>query len=99
MSAHAARRLLPMADNAMAIAGTELLAAVQGCDFHAPLTSSAALERVRALLRATVPRLEQDRFFAPDIAAATALVRSGRLAAAVRDTIVLPGVIQRQDHL
>ncbi len=44
MSAHAARRLLPMADNVAAILGIELLAAAQGCDFHAPLTSSAALE-------------------------------------------------------
>ena len=29
----------------------ELLAAAQGCDFHAPLRSSAPLERARALLR------------------------------------------------
>jgi len=92
MSAHAARRLLPMADNAGAIAGIELLAAVQGCDFHAPLTSSPALEQVRATLRAEVPRLEQDRFFAPDIACATALVRSGKLTDAVRDIVVLPGI-------
>ena len=33
MSAHAARRLLPMADNTASIVGIELLAAVQGCDF------------------------------------------------------------------
>jgi len=92
MSAHAARRLLPMADNTAAIVGIELLAAVQGCDFHFPLTSSPALERVRALLRAEVPRLEEDRFFAPDIACATALVRSGKLADAVRDAVVLPAV-------
>jgi histidine ammonia-lyase len=80
MSAHAARRLLPMADNVAAVLGIELLAAAQGCDFHAPLTSSAMLERVRALLRAEVPRLEDDRELAPDIAKAIALVRSGRLA-------------------
>lgn len=92
MSAHAARRLQAMADNVGAIVGIELLAAVQGCDFHAPLTSSPALERVRALLRAEVPRLEEDRFFAPDIARATALVRSGRLAGAVQEAVVLPGV-------
>jgi histidine ammonia-lyase len=94
MSAHAARRLLPMADNAAAIIGLELLAAVQGCDFLAPLTSSPSLEQVRARLRAEVPRLEDDRFFAPDIARATALVRSGTLAAAVQDSISLPGVAQ-----
>jgi histidine ammonia-lyase len=40
MSAHAARRLLPMAENTAAVIGIELLAAAQGCDFHAPLKSS-----------------------------------------------------------
>ena len=92
MSAHAARRLLSMADNTASIVGIELLAAVQGCDFLAPLTSSASLEQVRARLRAEVPRLEEDRFFAPDIARATALVRSGTLAAAVQYRISLPSV-------
>jgi histidine ammonia-lyase len=92
MSAHAARRLLPMADNTAAIVGIELLAAAQGCDFLAPLTSSASLENVRARLRAEVPRLEEDRFFAPDIDRATAFVRSGALVAAVQANISLPGV-------
>ena len=79
MSAHAARRLLPMADNVGAVIGIELLAAAQGCDFHVPLASSAVLERIRALLRAEVPHLDEDREMAPDIARAIALVRSGRL--------------------
>jgi histidine ammonia-lyase len=90
MAAHGARRLMDMADNASAIVGIELLTAVQGCDFHQPLASSAALERVRAVLRAEVPTLEDDRFMHPDMAAAIALVREGRvLAAAGMD---LPGV-------
>ena len=61
MAAHGARRLLPMAENAADVIGIELLAAAQGCDFHAPLRSSAALERARALLRAKVPHLDDDR--------------------------------------
>jgi histidine ammonia-lyase len=80
MSAHAARRLLPMADNVAAVLGIELLAAAQGCDFHAPLASGVMLEQIRALLRAEVPHLDEDRAMAPDIARAIALVRSGRLA-------------------
>ena len=76
MAAHGARRLLPMADNLAAVLGIELLAAAQGCDFHAPLTSSPALEAVRAQLRAVVPRLDDDRYFAPDIATATMMVRT-----------------------
>jgi histidine ammonia-lyase len=92
MSAHAARRLMAMADNAGAILGIELLAAAQGCDFHAPLASSPPLEQVRTTLRGAVPRLLEDRFLAPDIARATALVRSGRIADAVRGSIALPAV-------
>ena len=51
MSAHAARRLMAMAENVAAIVGVEILAAAQGCDFHAPLKSSEDLERVRARVR------------------------------------------------
>lgn len=90
MAAHGARRLLAMAENAANVVGIELLAAAQGCDFHAPLRSSAALEAARATLRAQVPTLQDDRYFHPDMIAATDLVRSGALAASVG--MALPGV-------
>ncbi|MBV8650326.1 MAG: histidine ammonia-lyase, partial [Alphaproteobacteria bacterium] len=61
------------------------------CDFHAPLVSSPAIERLRALLRAEVPHLDHDRPMAPDMAKAIALVRSGQLARAVGEGL-LPGV-------
>ena len=93
MAAHAARRLLPMAENLTQILGIELLAACQGCDFHAPLQSSAPVERVRALLRAQVPHLDDDRYLAPDIAAAADLVRSGAVAETAG--IALPEVWER----
>jgi histidine ammonia-lyase len=83
MAAHGARRLLPMVENATVVIGIELLAAAQGCDFHAPLTSSPPLEAVRALLRAKVPHLSDDRHFHPDIALAVDLVRSGKAARAI----------------
>jgi histidine ammonia-lyase len=86
MAAHGARRLLDMAANTAAILGIELLAAAQACDFHAPLASSPPLEAARATLRAQIPHLDADRHFAPDIAASTALIRSGTLAAAVAPT-------------
>src|SRR3546814_17946914 len=90
MAAHGARRLLAMADNASAVIGIELLAAAQGCDFHAGLSSSDALEAVRTRLRAQVPMLDHDRHFHPDMEAATALVRGG----VVPDTagLVPPGI-------
>ncbi|WP_442957873.1 histidine ammonia-lyase [Phenylobacterium sp.] len=91
MAAHGARRLLGMVDNATAVIGIELLAAAQGCDFHAPLTSSSVLEAARAALRAQVPHLADDRHFHPDMEAAIALVRSGAVIEAAK-AVSLPGV-------
>jgi histidine ammonia-lyase len=82
MAAHGARRLMPMVENAFCVIGIELLAAAQGCDFHKPLASSAPLEAVRALVRAKVPHLDDDRYVHPDIEAATALVRGGAIITA-----------------
>ena len=77
MATHAARRLSDMADNLAGIVAVELLAAAQGVDLRAPLASSPALERARALLRARVPVWTEDRAMAPDIAAAKRLVTEG----------------------
>jgi histidine ammonia-lyase len=93
MAAHGARRLMGMVENAVAVVGVELLAAAQGCDFHGGLTSSTALESVRYLLRSKVSRLEDDRFFHPDMAAANALVSSGQIVEAARD-VELPWVLK-----
>jgi len=87
MAAHGARRLIAMTDNLRAIIAIELLAAAQGCDFHA-LPSSRALEDVRATVRAKVPHLDDDRYFAPDIEAAIMLLRSGALALAELPSVV-----------
>ena len=91
MAAHGARRLAEMAANVDAVLGIELLAGAQGCDFHAPLTSSAPVEAVRKLLRAQVPTLADDRHMAPDIEIAIALIRSPALLDAVG---ALPGLAQ-----
>ncbi len=88
MAAHGARRLIHMADNLANIIGIEYLAAAQGCDFHLPLRSSEALEAARALLRAEVPTLDEDRYFHPDMTAATRLITSGAVAALAK----LPGL-------
>jgi histidine ammonia-lyase len=88
MAAHGARRLMAMAQNLAGVIGIEYLAAVQGCDFHAPLQSSDVLEAARTLLRAKVPRLAEDRYFHPDMVAAIALVTSGQ----VGGLAALPGV-------
>ncbi|MFD2263829.1 histidine ammonia-lyase [Lacibacterium aquatile] len=89
MAAHGARRLSEMADNAAQVIGIEYLAAAQGIDFHAPLASSKPLEAARTLLRAKVPHLEDDRYFAPDMEKSHALIVGGAIAQTVG---ALPGL-------
>jgi histidine ammonia-lyase len=79
MATFAARRLHEMADNTAGIVAIELLAAAQGIDLRAPLKSSPALEKAKAALRQSVASWDQDRAMYPDIAAAKALVQSGKL--------------------
>jgi histidine ammonia-lyase len=82
MAAHGARRLMRMNDNLAVILGVEAICAAQGIDFRAPLTTSPPLARVVAHLRSYVKTLDNDRFMAPDLAAAATLVANGALAAA-----------------
>lgn len=69
MATFAAMRLLKMVENTAGIIAIELLAACQGIDFRRPLKTSPALEKIHAHIREHVKFYDQDRFFAPDIAA------------------------------
>ena len=80
MAAHGARRLGRMVDNLNVILGVEAICAAQGIDFRAPLPTSAPLRAVVARLRQDVATLGDDRYLAPDLAAAARLVASGDLA-------------------
>ena len=82
MATYAARRLGDMADNTVGIVAIELLAAAQGIEFRRPLKSSPPLEAAVAAVRERVASYTEDRFFAPDIAEAKALVAGGRFNAA-----------------
>ncbi len=79
MAAHAGYRLLAMAENAAGIIAVEWLCAAQGVDLRAPLVTSDKLLAAQGLLRAQVPFMAQDRYLAPDLAAAKTLVQSGEL--------------------
>ena len=92
MAAHGARRLLGMAENLSGIIGIELLAAAQGCDFHTGLRSSPVLENARALVRARVPAMQDDRYFKPDLDAAITMVHTGDIVRVVESDI-LPGLV------
>jgi histidine ammonia-lyase len=82
MAAHGARRLGRMVKNLNTILGVEAICAAQGIDFRAPLVTSAPLQSVVRCLRAHVATLGDDRYLAPDLAAASQLIASGDLARA-----------------
>lgn len=88
MATFAGRRLTEMAHNTAHIVGIELLAAAQGLDFHAGMTTSLPLQRVHALVRAQVPSHTEDRYLAPDLDAAQRLVLSGCFDAAAAGLLV-----------
>jgi histidine ammonia-lyase len=92
MATFAARRLQPMIANVAHILAIELLASAQGIEFLRPLQSSPALEQVHARLRDQCPAMMEDRYLAPDIEAASALVHSGDLARILRTLPDLPAL-------
>jgi histidine ammonia-lyase len=92
MATFAARRLQPMITNTAHILGIELLAAAQGIEYLRPLTSSRPIEAAHALLRRDCPSVDRDRYLAPDIERATALVTDGRLARLMRTLPDLPAL-------
>lgn len=85
MAPAAGKRLWEMAANVRGILAIEWLAACQGLDFRRddqdrPLVTTAPLEQARHALRERVGYYDKDRFFAPDIEAATALLASRKLS-------------------
>jgi histidine ammonia-lyase len=82
MATHGAFRLIEMAKNAASVVGVELMAAAEAIEHHRPLKTSPRLEPVLALLRSRIAPLTEDRYLAPDLAAATEFVLSGAIGAA-----------------
>lgn len=67
MATFSAVKLNKVADNVLHILAIETLAACQGIDFRAPLTTSLTLQYYVDLIRANVPFYDEDRYFAHDI--------------------------------
>lgn len=88
MATFAARKAVDVAVNVRRIIAIELLAACQGIGFRRPLQSSDRLESAHALLRGAVASYGQDRYFAPDIAAADKLIADGAFSAFLSDTFL-----------
>lgn len=80
MATFAARRLADIFENVAGILAVEWLAASQGMDFRQPLRSTGLLESGKQVLRDRVPFYDKDRYFAPDIENAAALIDDGALS-------------------
>ncbi|MBP0616813.1 histidine ammonia-lyase [Jiella mangrovi] len=89
MACHGARRLAQMTENLFGIVGIEAVTAAQGVEMRGPLETSPSLQRALATVRAAVPSLEEDRYLANDLAAASALVANGAIEASI-DAGLLP---------
>ncbi|MEI9480495.1 histidine ammonia-lyase [Enterobacter cancerogenus] len=83
MAPAAGRRLWEMASNTRGVLAVEWLAACQGIDLREGLKSSPLLEQARHELREHITHYDDDRFFAPDIDKAMALLEEGRLVGLV----------------
>jgi len=83
MAPIAARKAASIARNAAGVVAIELIAAAQGIDFHAPLTTSDQLQAVHAKVRAISPHLGSDRYWADEMAALQAAVLSGEIGSAI----------------
>ena len=77
MATFAARRLHEMLDNVASIVAIELLAAVQGVEFHLPQKSSPILEQVILSIREVSPAYVEDRSMSADIGRVASLVDEG----------------------
>ncbi len=75
----AGRKLWQVLENSERVLAVEVLCAVQGLEYRAPLRPSAANGAVRELVRELVPPLTEDRAVAGEIETLAGLVRDGRL--------------------
>jgi histidine ammonia-lyase len=83
MGSIGARKLAMVVENVLASLAIEILTAAQGIDQRRPLRPSKGVAAAHAIVREVVPPLTEDRPLYRDIAAVSALVRSGEIIAAV----------------
>jgi histidine ammonia-lyase len=83
----AARKLRRAIDGVGRVIAIELLTSARAMDMRAPIVPSAVSAAVVAKLRETVPGPATDRYLAPDIASAVALVQDGGLLAAATSVV------------
>ena len=71
--------------NAQTVLGIEALCAAQAIDLLAPLQPGVGTGKGYDVVRGFTPRLDRDRYLAPEIEASARAVKAGQFAAIVRD--------------
>jgi histidine ammonia-lyase len=88
MGALAALKAREVVRCAAQVIATELACACQGLEFHRPLRTTPPLEQAVQQVRAFVPRLEEDRSLAAELAALADALRTGHLVLADQQVAV-----------
>jgi histidine ammonia-lyase len=83
MAPIAARKAAEIARNAAGVIAVELMGAAEGIDYHAPLKTSAALQRVHAKVRKLSPHFTADRYWADEMSALQLAVLAGQIGSEV----------------
>jgi len=84
MGGFAARKCLQVVENVERVIAIELLAACQAIEFLRPLKTTQPLEEVYKTVRGVVDAWDKDRYMAPDIQAATDLLKDEKIWSAVK---------------
>lgn len=79
MAPIAARKAMQIARNAAGVIAVELMAAAEGIDYHAPLTTSPALQQIHTAVRSYSPHFTADRYWADEMAALQTAVLEGAM--------------------
>jgi histidine ammonia-lyase len=81
MAPIAARKAAQIARNAAGVIAVELMAGAEGIDYHAPLRTSAKLQKVYGGVRAHSPHFTADRYWADEMSALQSAVLAGEIGA------------------
>src|SRR5690606_9612081 len=87
MGVTAARHAAMVVANTAKVLGIEILCGAQGLDLGGKLQPGAGVKAAYQALRKRVAGLDGDRFLAPDLAAAEAVIIDGSLVAAVHKKV------------
>ncbi len=77
----AGRKAWQVLDNAVRVVAVELLCAVQGIEYRAPLRPSPATAAAMEAIRSEVPPLVEDRAMADEIETVAEMIEAGALDA------------------